>query len=185
MGDSEQVKGGGRAVRVEDVALVAGVSPITVSRALRTPDLVRPEPRAKVEAAVLKTGYLVNPIASSLRSGQSSFIAVFVASLQNLHYAQAMQGLFDAFEGTRFRLMFSQAGYAEDIGAEQVRTMLPFRPAAIVFSGIVRDEGARRFLGSLDIPVMEMWGETDQPVDMLVMSPAREGGRLLVWFFVV
>ena len=161
------------------MARVAGVSPITVSRALRTPELVKPETRAKVEAAVLKTGYMVNPIASSLRSGQSSFIAVFVASLQNLHYAAAMQGMFDVFEGTRYRLTFSQAGYAEDISAEQVKAMLPFKPAAIVFSGIVRDDGARKFLKSLDIPVMEMWGEADDPIDMLVMSPAREGGRLM------
>jgi LacI family transcriptional regulator, gluconate utilization system Gnt-I transcriptional repressor len=168
-----------RTVRVEDVAREAGVSPITVSRALRTPDLVKPATRAKVAAAVAKTGYVVNPIASSLRSGQSAFVSVFVASLQNLHYAAAMQGMIDAFEGTRFRLTFSQAGYAEDIGAEQVRAMLPFKPAAVVFSGIVRDEGARSFLKSLGVPVMEMWGDVADPIDMLVMSQAREGGRLI------
>jgi LacI family gluconate utilization system Gnt-I transcriptional repressor len=146
---------------------------------LRTPDLVKPSTRAKVAAAVAKTGYMVNPIASSLRSGKSAFISVFVASLQNLHYAAAMQGMIDAFEGTNFRLTFSQAGYAEDISAEQVRGMLPFKPAAIVFSGIVRDEGARQFLKSLKVPVLEMWGENPDPIDMLVVSPAREGGRLL------
>lgn len=177
MNDSISPKGGDRQVRVEDVARVAGVSPITVSRALRTPDLVKPETRARVEAAVAKTGYRVNPIASSLRSGQSSFIAVFVASLQNLHYAAAVQGMIDAFEGTRFGLTFSQAGYAEDIDANRVKAMLPFKPAAVVFSGIVRDEGARTFLKSLDVPVLEMWGEIPEPIDMLVMSPAREGGR--------
>jgi LacI family gluconate utilization system Gnt-I transcriptional repressor len=171
--------GGDRTVRVEDVAREAGVSPITVSRALRTPELVRPATRAKVAEAVAKTGYVVNAIASSLRSGQSTFVSVFVASLQNLHYAAAMQGMIDAFEGSRFRLTFSQAGYAEDIGAEQVRAMMPFKPAAVVFSGIVRDEGARSFLKSLGVPVMEMWGEVADPIDLLVTSQAREGGRVI------
>ena len=184
MNDSISAKGGDRQVRVEDVARVAGVSPITVSRALRTPDLVKPETRARVAAAVAQTGYRVNPIASSLRSGQSTFIAVFVASLQNLHYAAAVQGMIDAFEGTRFGLTFSQAGYAEQIDAGRIKAMLPFKPAAVVFSGIVRDEGARAFLKSLDIPVLEMWGEAPEPIDMLVMSPAREGGRLMGEHFV-
>jgi len=177
--DSASSKGGDRTVRVEDVAREAGVSPITVSRALRTPDLVKAETRQRVADAVAKTGYVVNSIASSLRSGQSSFISVFVASLDNPHYAAAVQGMIDAFEGSRFRLTFSQAGYAEDLSAGQVRAMLPFRPAAIVFSGVVRDEGARQYLKSLDVPVMEMWGQTNDPVDMLVVSPGYEGGRLL------
>ncbi len=168
-----------RPVRVEDVARVAGVSPITVSRALRTPEKVKPATLERVLDAVRATGYQINAIASSLRSGQSSFITVLVASLQNLHYAAAMQGVIDAFEGSRFHLTFTQMGYAEDIDAGLLRSLLPFKPAAILFSGIVRDEGARDFLKSLDIPVMEMWGDQQSPVDMLVTSPAREGGRLM------
>jgi LacI family gluconate utilization system Gnt-I transcriptional repressor len=177
--DASRIRGADRAVRVEDVARIAGVSPITVSRALRTPDLVKPETRQRVSEAVAKTGYVINSIASSLRSGQSAFISVLVASLQNVHYAAGVQGLIDAFEGTRFKLTFSQSGYAEDISADQVRAMLPFKPAAFVFSGVVRDPAARSFLGSLDIPVLEMWGETDTPIDLLVKSPASEAGRLL------
>jgi LacI family gluconate utilization system Gnt-I transcriptional repressor len=172
-------KGTDRAVRVEDVARLAGVSPITVSRALRTPDMVKPETRQRVSDAVAKTGYVINSIASSLRSGQSSFISVLVASLQNVHYAAGVQGMIDAFEGSRFKLTFAQAGYAEDISAEQVRAMLPFKPAAFVFSGVVRDPQAREYLGSLDIPVLEMWGEAASPIDMLVRSPASEAGGML------
>ena len=49
-----------RQVRVEDVAREAGVSPITVSRALSTPEKVKDETRERVAAAVAKTGYVVN-----------------------------------------------------------------------------------------------------------------------------
>ena len=41
-----------------DVAKVAGVSPITVSRALNQPHLVRPNTVAKVQEAVQQTGYV-------------------------------------------------------------------------------------------------------------------------------
>jgi len=168
-----------RSVRVEDVARVAGVSPITVSRALRTPEKVKAATLERVLEAVRETGYHINSIASSLRSGQSQFVLVFVASLQNQHFAAAMQGVLDVFEQSRFHLMFAQMGYDEDVSAERIRSMLPFRPAATLFTGVVRNEGARAYLRSLNVPVMEMWGETDDPVDMLVSSPIYRGGELL------
>ena len=122
-------KDGGRAarpVRVEDVAREAGVSPITVSRALSAPHKVRPETRERVMAAVLKTGYVVNSIASSLRSGRSSTVTVFVASLLNPHFAAAMQGALDAFEGSRFRLMQQRGRWIErDDGGRAFATVHP------------------------------------------------------------
>lgn len=168
-----------RPVRVEDVAREAGVSPITVSRALRSPEKVKQATLDRVREAVERTGYKVNSIASSLRSGQSTFITVFVASLQNLHYAAAMQGLIDAFETSRYHLLFAQPGYDEDIGPDKLRAMLPFRPAAVIFSGIVRNPATRSFLKGLGVPVVEMWGDVLEPIDMLVRSPGYEGGWVL------
>jgi LacI family gluconate utilization system Gnt-I transcriptional repressor len=169
----------GRQVRVEDVAREASVSPITVSRSLRTPDKVKPETRERVLRAVERTGYKINSIASSLRSGQSHFVSVFVASLQNPGYAAALQGLMDAFEGCRFQLLFSQLGYSEDLGSDRLRELLPFRPAAVVFAGVVRDASGRNFLRSLEVPVVEMWGDVPEPIDMLVKSPSYRGGVLI------
>ena len=179
MKDSQTPRGAGRAVRVEDVAREAGVSPITVSRALRTPEKVKSATLARVLEAVEKTGYQVNSIASSLRSGQSSFVSVFVASLENPHFAASMQGAIDAFEGSRFQLLFAQSGYAENLSAARVKSMLPFKPAGIIFTGIVREEETRAFLKSLGVPVIEMWGDVPNPIDMLVSSAGREGGRLM------
>ncbi len=168
-----------RPVRVEDVAREAGVSPITVSRALRTPDLVRPETRQRVADAVARTGYVVNSIASTLRSGRSSIVTVFVASLQNPHFANATQGAIDAFEGSRFHLMFAQTGYSETLKVEAVESALPFRPAGVMFTGVVRDEGMREQLVRLGVPVVEMWGDGVNPIDMLVASSTMEGGRIM------
>ncbi len=92
LNDSDTAGGGRRPVRIEDVAREAGVSPITVSRALATPQKVKQETRERVLQAVEKTGYVVNSIASSLRSGRSSIVTVFVASLLNPHFASAVQG---------------------------------------------------------------------------------------------
>lgn len=129
--------------------------------------------------AVARTGYVVNPIASSLRSGRSTIVTVFTASLQNPHFAAATQGTIDAFEGSRFQLMFAQTGYSEQLRAEVVESSMPFRPAGVMFTGLVRDQATREAVGRLGVPVIEMWGDGIAAIDMLVGSSTLEGGRLM------
>lgn len=168
-----------RTVRVEDVAREAGVSPITVSRALSNPEKVRAETRERIAAAVQKTGYVLNRFASSLRSGRSTIISAFVSNLANPHFANAIQGCTDALEASRYRLLMAQTGYSDTLEAEVVAEILPFRPAAALFTGIVQSSATRDTLAGLGIPVMEMWDHRPDPIDMLVGFSNAEGGRLV------
>jgi LacI family gluconate utilization system Gnt-I transcriptional repressor len=167
-----------RTVRVEDVAREAGVSPITVSRALNSPHLVREETRERVTEAVLRTGYVVNSIASTLRSGRSNIVTVFVASLQNPHLAAEAQGIIDAFHGSRYRLMFAQTGWSGELTADLIESVIPFRPAGMILAGVEGEEGTQAALAKLDVPIVEM-GERGQAVDMLVQFSSFEAGRLM------
>lgn len=160
------------------MAREAGVSPITVSRALNTPDLVREETRERVNEAVIRTGYVVNSIASTLRSGRSKIITIFVASLQNPHLSAEAQGIIDAFQGTRYRLMFAQTGWRGELTADLIDSVLPFRPAGMVLAGVEGDLLTRRALINLDVPIVEM-GERTHAVDMLVQFSSFEAGRLM------
>lgn len=166
-------------VRVEDVARVAGVSPITVSRALSNPSKVKEETRQRVAAAVAETGYVVNRFASSLRSGRSSIISVFVSNLLNPHFATALQGCADALEGSAYHLLMAQTGYSETLQQQMLEQVLPFRPAAAMFTGLVQSEETRQTLRRLGVPVMEMWDYRPDPVDMLVGFSNAGGGQLM------
>ena len=180
LNDTENGRGRtSRPVRVEDVAREAGVSPITVSRTLSAPHKVRPETRERVMAAVAKTGYVVNSIASSLRSGRSSTVTVFVASLLNPHYAAAMQGALDAFEGSRFRLMFTQTGYIDGLGAEIGETVRQYNPAGVMFTGIPMHKEARDALRRVSMPVMELWSGADDRIDMVAGASIEAGAGLM------
>src|SRR5690606_40510392 len=146
---------------------------------LSHPEKVKEETRRKVAEAVAQTGYVINSFASSLRSGRSSIVTVFVSSLLNPHFATSMQGLVDALEGKRYHLMFAQTGYSEMLELDLVGSVLPFRPAGVVFTGVVRSDPARSSLQRLGIPVLEMWGYRPDPIDMLVGFSNYEGGRLM------
>ena len=179
MSEARGRRGAGRAVRVEDVAREAGVSPITVSRALSHPEKVKAETRQRVSDAVHKTGYVINRFASSLRSGRSTIIAAFVSNLANPHFAHAIQGCSEALEGSRYHLLMAQTGYSDRLQGEVVEEVLPFRPAAVLFTGIVEARRTRTALKKLGIPVMEMWDYRPDPIDMLVGFSNAEGGRLI------
>lgn len=172
-------KTSGRMVRVEDVAREAGVSPITVSRTLSNPEKVREETRKKVEAAVAKTGYVLNRFASSLRSGRSTIISMFVSNLLNAHFANAIQGCVDAFEGSRYHLLLAQTGYADVAQKDVLDEVLPFRPAAMIFTAPVESGPVRDQLRAMDMPVVELFEFVTDPVDMLVGFSSLDGGRLL------
>jgi LacI family gluconate utilization system Gnt-I transcriptional repressor len=172
-------RGGRRAVRVEDVAREAGVSPITVSRALSHPEKVREDTRRRVNEAVQKTGYVLNRFASTLRSGRSTIISAFVSNLSNPHFANAIQGCADALEGSRYHLLMAQTGYSDKLQRQVVEEVLPFRPAAAMFTGIVQSRRTRAALKKLGMPVMEMWDYRPDPIDMLVGFSNAEGGQLL------
>lgn len=179
MADGIRRRGRGGTVRVEDVAREAGVSPITVSRALSNPGKVREETRRRVAEAVARTGYVVNRFASTLRSGHSTIIPAFVSNLSNPHFANALQGCADALEGSRYHLLMAQTGYSNKLQQDMLEEVLPFRPAAALFTGIVQSRRTRAMLRKLDIPVMEMWDHRPDPIDMLVGFSNAEGGRLI------
>ena len=70
-----------RAATLHDVAKRAGVSPITVSRALAHPALVSARTIAKVQEAVVATGYIPNLLAGGLKSKRSLLVASLVPSI--------------------------------------------------------------------------------------------------------
>ena len=63
---------------MEDLAKLAGVSKITVSRALRDSPLVTPETREKVRQVAAEQGYRLNVSARNLRMRRSYSVAVVV-----------------------------------------------------------------------------------------------------------
>src|SRR5260221_6868798 len=70
----------GKVITIRDVALHAGVSPMTVSRVINGESNVREETRARVAASVASLRYLPNQAARSLASADAVHIGVLYAN---------------------------------------------------------------------------------------------------------
>jgi len=75
-------------VTMHDVARLAGVSLKTVSNVINGYRYLRPETRARVEAAIETLGYRVNMSARNLRRGRTGLIKLVVPELRNPYFAE-------------------------------------------------------------------------------------------------
>src|SRR2546423_14649125 len=78
-------------VTLNDVAQAAGVSPITVSRALRGERAVDPLLVERVQAAAQRLGYVPDPAARAPAPRHSSHVAVLIPMLSNALFVDLLE----------------------------------------------------------------------------------------------
>lgn len=166
------------APRIEEVARLAGVSPITVSRALRQPEKLSEETRRKVLETIERTGYESNPHARALRSGRSTLVAAFVSNIMSQQFGLAIHGLAAELEPEGYELMIGQTSYSYAKEVAMVRSLRSLRPAAVMFTGVIELEENRQALRELAIPVVETWAFPRDPIDMLVGFSNVDAGAM-------
>jgi LacI family transcriptional regulator, gluconate utilization system Gnt-I transcriptional repressor len=173
---------GSGAVTLHDVAKLAGVAPITASRALNTPAQVSAEVLQKVTDAVARTGYVPNRLAGGLASTRSRLVAAVVPTIAGPVFLQTVQSLTGALAERGYQLMLGQSGYVDSREDALLEAIIGRRPDGIVLTGIMHSPEGRKRLLAAGIPVVETWDLTPTPLDMLVGFSHAEVGRSVAEF---
>lgn len=153
---------------IQQVARLAGVSAMTVSRALNTPAKVSPETLQRVQEAIARTNYVPNAMASGLRLSRARLVSALLPTLVGPVFQEMVEALDQALHEQGYQLMIGQSGY--DTAREDLllKSMIQRRPDGIIVAGLVQSVEARRALLASRIPVVETWDLAPTPVDMLV-----------------
>jgi LacI family gluconate utilization system Gnt-I transcriptional repressor len=171
-------------VTLDDVSRVAGVAPITVSRALNTPSAVSPATLQRVRAAVAQTGYVPNLLAGGLASNRSRLVAAVLPSLAGLVFLETISALTETLAAANCQLMLGQSGYADSREDDLIGAIIGRRPEGIVLTGIMHSPAGRRRLAASGIPVVETWDLSDEPIDMIVGFSHSAAGAAVAQFLV-
>ena len=147
------------------VAEAAGVSSMTVSRALRSDTRVSEETRERILKVVKELNYVPDQLAGSLSSKRSGFVAVLVPSLNNLHFAETIQALTAELEKFGQQILLGHTDYSIEREEKLVETMLRRRPEAMVLSYDGHTDRTVSLLSAANIPVVELWERPAQPID--------------------
>ncbi len=142
-------------IGVRDIAKSAGVSPITVSRVISNPDLVKPETRLRVLKAIEDAGYVRNQHAASIRGG-ARMIGTIVPPLINSGIAEQVQGMAEECQRLGYAMMIIQGEFDKVSEENAVRTIMGWRPAGLILQSFVQSNTACSLIKSNKIPTVEI-----------------------------
>jgi LacI family transcriptional regulator len=136
-------KSAGFGVRIDDVARAAGVSMKTVSRVFNHEPNVRPETRAKVEAAAKALNFRPNPSARSLAGRRSYLISTLYDNPSSSYVMQVVSGVLDACEAAHYSMMMRPVDYgSQDHVDIIVQSVAQYAPDGLVLTPPLTDDEA-------------------------------------------
>lgn len=170
-------------VTLNDVAKLAGVSPITVSRVINQPEMVRAATAEKVQQAITRTGYVPNLLAGGLASRRSHLIAVLIPSIINPVYAETIRLLIDRLAESGYQVLLGESGFRPESEEAILMAVLSRRPDAVFLTGTVHSAESRRRLLNAQIPIVESWDLTPTPLDIVVGFSHEKVGQAVADYF--
>lgn len=170
---------GDNRVTIEDVAKEAGVAPITVSRALNTPDKVSGKLRERVERAVESLGYVPNLIAGGLASAATRVIPVVVPSLSILTFIEVVHGIQQTLEEAGYQVLLGSTDFDLDREASLIDSVLGYSPSGVILTGLRHHDSVVRRLKAWGRPVVEIMELGESCIDMNVGVDNRQAGACM------
>jgi len=153
---------------MEDVAQAAGVSRMTVSRALRDDGQVSENTRQRILNIVEKMSYVPDQMAGSLSTKRSGFVATLVPSINNVHYGKMVQALTETLEKTGLQILLGHTDYSEQREEALVEGLLKRRPEAIALPYDGHSKRTIKLLKQAQVPVVQLWETPPKPIGYTV-----------------
>lgn len=157
-----------RKPRMSDVARLAGVTAMTVSRALRTPDKVLPKTLSRVETAIAKTGFVSNYAAGSLSSKHSRIIVAMVPTIMNSVFSGMVEGLSNVLRAKGYQLLLGNTNFDLAVEEKLLSEFLGWSPAGIIVTGHRHNRRTWAMLKNSGAPLVEVWCLDHKPMDIVV-----------------
>jgi len=163
-----------------DVARRAGVSTMTVSRALKDGGVVSKATRERILEAIEELGYVLDLSAGGLSSKRTGFVAAIVPSINNSNFSDTARGITDELEGTGLQLLLGYTDYSAQQEEKLIEAMLRRRPEGVILTGGSHTGRARKMLVNAGIPVVETWDVPADPIGQVVGFSNADAMALLV-----
>ena len=139
---------------LNDVARLAGVSSMTVSRVINNSGHIGPETRAKVNQAIVELGYMPNVLARQLRSKRTKTIALVLTDITNPFFTTIARGVEDTARAQGYAVMFCNTDESEAEEIEYVRMLIQRRVDGVLLVPATDSSGSLQLLHKHGLPVV-------------------------------
>jgi len=158
-------------VTLADVAQAAGVSPITVSRALRGERAVDPDLVARVQAAAQRLGYVPDPAARALASRHSTHVALLIPMLSNALFVDVLEAVQRTLRPAGYQTLIGVTHYDAAEEEQLLREQLQHRPAGLMVTGLDRSEATRALIAGSGVPCVHLMETSDAACEKPTPAP--------------
>ena len=124
---------------MRDVAKLAGVTPMTVSRVINNSGYVKDETRIRVEKAIKELNYVPNLLGQSLRFKETMTIGLVISDISNPFWAQIIRGVEQASSKTEYSLVLCNSQNSEKIEQENLAKLIQKQIDGILIAPISND----------------------------------------------
>jgi len=143
----------GRAT-IRDVAKLAQVSPITVSRVVNNQGYVSPQTRQRVERAVAELHYIPNSLSQSLRYQKTDMITLLVSDVANPFWTTITRGVEDVCRHHGLSVILCNTDEDSLKLENYVRSLLQRQVDGFIISATTQDAAVVRMIEDSHIPVV-------------------------------
>jgi LacI family transcriptional regulator len=120
-------------VTIRDIALEAGVSANSVSRALHDKKDISQETKIRVRNIAKELGYIRHAAASGLRSGGTRSIGIIVTHIDNIFFSGILQGINDRVTEKEYTLLMLASNEDPETERRNLRILAAYRVSGILF----------------------------------------------------
>ncbi len=167
------------AATINEVAELAGVSSMTVSRTVRNPDVVAEKTRIAVQKAIDQLNYIPDLSAIDMSTRKGNTVAVILPSLSFEGHVRTVDGLSFELRKEGFHLLLSENFYSQSEEIRVLRSILGRRPAGIVIINSAHSDSGRELVSKSGVPVIETWDLPKTAIDSVVgFSHTRVGFQM-------
>lgn len=162
---------------LQDVADRVGVTKMTVSRYLRTPDMVSAAVGVKIAAALEELGYIPNRAPDMLSNSTSRAIGVLLPSLTNQVFAEVLRGIEQIVDANGYQTMLAHFGYKPDREEERLESMLSWNIDGLILTERTHTPKTLKMIEVAGIPVVELMDSVSPCLDIAVGFDNFEAAR--------
>jgi LacI family transcriptional regulator len=160
---------------IHDVARLAGVSPITVSRVLNNSGYASEETRARVEAAAAELGYVPNTLARGLRSKRTNTLALVMTDITNPYFTLIARGVEDTASNSGYTVIFCNTDESEAEEEKYLNILVQKQVDGILLVPACSNSQSLKFLRSNEIPFVLIDRRVPDTRSDLVRSDSEQG----------
>lgn len=165
---------------IREVAALAGVAPITVSRVVNNAGYVSAETRQRVEEAIDRSGYVPNSLARSLRWKQTGMLALVLTDITNPFWTTVARGVEDVASDAGLNVILCNTDESASEQDRYLHALAQKQVDGVLLVPVGSAVEPIRFMQKQEVPVVVLDRRLPEPVADVVRCDSEDAAYRLV-----